>query len=90
MMEWQPIETLQEDTLALLWCPYGDEPYEVDKFRWRVVREDELVSATETRKVYETRERHEREWTRDGWSATHWMPLPSPPPPTDAEPEEPR
>lgn len=76
---WRPIETLPEGQLALLWAEYADPQYVVDSFTWRVERQDELVQETATRKVYEKREIREREWKHEGWSSTHWMPLPESP-----------
>ena len=77
--QWQPISTAPENTPLLLWGEYVEDHYVVDRFTWLIEHYDELVSHTATRKVYETREKRERQWSGEGWSATHWMPLPDPP-----------
>jgi hypothetical protein len=62
-MEWQPIETLDLDKVALLWTP---------KER---LYESETIATKPDLAVDDMRVQSRRWWA---W-ATHWMPLPEPP-----------
>jgi hypothetical protein len=83
---WQPIDTLPENTYALVWLEYpaGEAPCIVDKFIWRVREVEDEMADMRTPEGYKVRrymvqEVREREWRDGGWGATHWMPLPNPP-----------
>jgi len=80
---WQPIETAPENVYILTWSSYNtDEPYSVDRFRWKAEIVEEVQSETRNasgrRKVIQERTERTREWSR-AWGAEYWMPLPAPP-----------
>lgn len=80
---WRLIETLPENTLALLYAEYEPRIC-IGSFRWKEIVEDELISDHPNakggrRKVFQEKVTREREWDAENWGATHWRPLPSPP-----------
>ena len=82
-MSWQPIETAPENTWILTYSPDNtDEPYAVDKWRWRYWTEETVQSETTNakgrRKVIQEERKQEREWSQN-WGAEYWMPLPDAP-----------
>jgi hypothetical protein len=82
-MDWQPIDTLQEGVEALLFTPGDKHPIWVGSFRWVAHIEESLESESRNakgrRKIIQEYESKEREWDGEGWSPSHWMPLPAPP-----------
>jgi hypothetical protein len=84
MPDWQPIETMPENTLALVFCPTNEQfPYCVDQFQWVDERYWEVVSESAgesgaRRQIQEERTSKERAWD-NSWGAEYWMPLPEPP-----------
>ena len=80
MMEWQPIETLLEETEVLLYSPVDRPNFCVGSFKWISFDEEVFISTRGNRTTYETRTHREREWGNTlSYSATHWAPLPAPP-----------
>lgn len=85
-MDWEPIESLPEGVMALLWTPCdanGEARIFVDRYfiAKRLVEEveSECRNAAGRRRIIQERTVTDRQWMDDGWSATHWMPLPKPP-----------